>query len=86
MNITFCSRSLGVGVMFGAVALAIAWYGATLNGRAQITQSLLAAARCDAGGFVSITFADSSQFTCMPRQDMPPTSHKEAERRKRGGP
>lgn len=86
MNITICSRSLGIGVVFGALVLATAWYGVTLTGRAQITQALLAAARCDSGGFVTITFADSSQFTCMPRQDMPPTSREEADRRKRGGP
>lgn len=85
MNITVCSRSLGIGAFIGAVAITVAWYGVTLSGRAQITQALLAAARCDSGGFVTITFADSSQFTCMPRQDMPPTSREEAARRKRAG-
>lgn len=86
MNITVCSRSFGIGAFIGSMAIAISWYGVTLTGRAQITQSLLAAARCDSGGFVTITFTDGSQFTCMPRQDMPPTSREEADRRKRGGP
>jgi len=86
MNITVCPRSLGSGVAIGVVALGIVWYATTLDARAAITQALLAGARCDAAGFVSITFADASQFTCVPAQQMPPTSRAEAARRKRAQP
>ncbi len=86
MNLTVCGRSLGVGVALGASVLGLAWYGTTLNARAAITPALIAAARCDAAGLVAITFPDSSQFTCIPREQIPPTSREEAARRKRAQP
>jgi hypothetical protein len=85
MNITVCGRSVGIGIALGAAVLGSVWYGTTLAGRAAITQALLASARCDAAGFVSITFADASQFTCVPAQQIPPASRKEAARRQRSG-
>lgn len=82
MNLTVCNRSLGIGAALCAIALGAAWYGTTLTERAAITQALLAGARCDADGFVTITFVDGSQFTCIPREQMPPTSREAAARRK----
>lgn len=86
MNLTVCNRSIGIGAALAAVALGAIWYGDKLSGRAAITQALLATARCDASGFVSITFVDGSQFTCVPAQQMPPSSRAEAARRNRGAP
>jgi len=81
MNLTVCNRSLGIGAVLCAIALGAIWYGTTLAGRAAITQALLAGARCDDAGFVSITFVDGSQFTCVPAQQMPPTTRAAAQRR-----
>ncbi len=86
MNIQVCCRSAGIGVLIGTTAIAAAWYGTTLRNNAAITQALLASARCDTSGFVSITFTDASQFTCVPAQQMPPTSPQEAARRKKAQP
>lgn len=86
MNLTVCNRSLGIGAALCAVAIGAVWYGSTLADRAAITQALLATARCDASGFVSITFVDGSQFTCVPAQQMPPHTREEAARRKRATP
>jgi hypothetical protein len=86
MELRICGRSLGVGVAIGASVLGLAWYGTTLNARASITPALIAAARCDAAGLVAITFPDASQFTCVPAQQIPPTSREEAARRKRVQP
>ena len=85
MNVTICPKSATFGLILGALCMAAAWYGTTLDGKAEITQAMLAQARCDPAGFVAITFADESQFTCMPAQQMPPTTRAEATRRKQGG-
>ncbi len=86
MELRICGRSLCVGISIGAAVLGMVWYGTTLRNNAAITHALLASARCDASGFVSITFTDASQFTCVPAQQMPPTSREEAARRKRAQP
>lgn len=79
---TFCPKSAAFGVILGALCIAALWYGTTLNSRAEITQAMLAQARCDAAGFVTITFTDGSQFTCVPAEQMPPTSRAEAAKRR----
>ena len=81
MNIQVCHKSAGFGLVLGLLATAAAWYGTTLTARAEITQAMLAQARCDPAGFVAITFTDGSQFTCMPAKEMPPTSREEAAQR-----
>lgn len=83
MTITICQRSALIGLFLGALFTASAWYGQALASRADITQAMLAQAKCDPAGFVSITFTDSSQFTCAPAQHMPPASREEAARRAR---
>ncbi len=83
IQVVLCVRSIAVGLLLGFFFTGSAWYGTTLAGRAQITQAMLAQAKCDPVGFVAITFADESQFTCAPARDMPPTSRAEAERRSR---
>lgn len=85
MTIQICQKSTILGLFLGVFFTAAVWFGWTLNARADITQAMLAQAKCDPAGFVSITFTDASQFTCMPRQDMPPTSREEATRRAKGG-
>ena len=83
MTITLCQRSTLIGLFLGVLFTAAAWYGSTLTARADITQAMLAQAKCDPSGFVSITFTDSSQFTCAPTQTLPPNSREEAARRAR---
>lgn len=83
MTITICQRSTLLGLFLGVFFTAFAWYGAVLAQRAEITQAMLAQAKCDPVGFVSITFIDSSQFTCAPAQSIPPNSREEAARRAR---
>ncbi len=85
MQIQVCPRSFGSGLLAGAAIVLAVWYGYTLSGRAEITQLLLAQAKCDPAGFVAITFADASQFTCVPQAQMPPTNRADAERRRKGG-
>lgn len=84
MTITICRKSTILGLFFGVFFTAFAWYGAVLAQRAEITQAMLAQAKCDPAGFVAITFTDSSQFTCAPAQYQPPTSREEAARRAKG--
>lgn len=83
MQMTLCGRSLGIGAVISALALGAAWYGASLADRAAFTQALVATARCDDAGLVSITFADGGQFTCIPAEQIPPNSRSEAMRRQR---
>jgi hypothetical protein len=85
MTITICQKSTVLGLFLGALFTASAWFGWTLNARAEITQAMLAQAKCDPAGFVTITFTDSSQFTCAPKETMPPTSYAEAARRAKVG-
>jgi len=87
MTITICRFSALLGLILGLSSMAAAWYGTTLASRAVITQAMLAQARCDptGAGFVSITFIDGSQFTCVPAQQMPPTSREAAAQRRKGG-
>jgi hypothetical protein len=82
---TFCPKSAAFGLILGALCTAAAWYGTALNARVEITQAMLAEARCDPAGFKTITFPDGSQFTCVPAEQMPPTSRAEAAKRQRGG-
>lgn len=81
MRIDMDLPSALLGLVCGALCVGAVWFGLTLDGRAQITQQMLAQARCDASGFVSITFIDGSQFTCTPAPQLPPTSRAEAARR-----
>jgi hypothetical protein len=85
MTITICQKSTVLGLFLGVLFTASAWFGWTLNARAEITQAMLAQAKCDPAGFVSITFTDSSQFTCSPTHTLPPTSREEATTRARAG-
>lgn len=85
LRIEIMLKSAIFGLFLGVFLTAAAWFGWTLNARADITQAMLAQAKCDPDGFVSITFTDSSQFTCAPAQTMPPTSREEAARRAKGG-
>lgn len=75
-RIEFSTGSLLVGAVLGVVWTLAVWYGFTLSGRAEITRQLLESAKCDAIGFVSITFTDGSQFTCAPSQPAYPTKPK----------
>lgn len=81
MNITICPKSASFGLFLGLLFMGSAWTGWVLQARADITQAMLAQAKCDPSGLVSITFTDSSQFTCVPSQNMPPSSREEAARR-----
>lgn len=85
MNITLCLKSAFVGIIIGSFAVASAWYVHILDGRSEITRTLLATAACEATGFTTIQFADGSQFTRVPVDQMPPTSRKEAAMRKARG-
>lgn len=70
--LTVHAGSLACGLMLGILFTGSAWYGSILASQATITETLLASARCDDKGFVSITFGDAGQFTCAPKADMPP--------------
>lgn len=84
MTITICLKSALSGLFMGVILTASAWYGAVLVDRTEITQALLAQAKCDPAGFVAITFIDASQFTCVPAKYTPPTSRSESAQRARG--
>jgi hypothetical protein len=85
MTITICQKSTVLGLFLGVLFTASAWYGWAQNVRADITQAILAQAKCDPSGFVTVLFPDSSQFTCAPKETMPPTSYAEAARRAKVG-
>jgi len=84
MELRNCLLSALAGLLLGALLTGAAWYGTALAGRAAITQALLATARCDAAGLVTITFADRSEFTCVPKAEAPPASRAEVGRRRPG--
>ncbi len=86
MTITLCRKSTLLGLFIGVLFTAFAWYGYALAARNEITTAILSQAKCDPAGLVTITFTDSSQFTCIPAQQVPPTSREEASRRKRAQP
>jgi hypothetical protein len=71
-----------IGMLLCGIVLGSAWAGITLADRAAITQALLTTARCDPGGLVTLLFADGSQYTCIPAQQMPPASRDEARARR----
>lgn len=86
MTITICTRSTLAGILLGTLFTASAWYGSTLAANAEITRDMLQKARCDeAGGWVSIVYADGSQYMCTPRQIQPPTSREEESNRRKQG-
>lgn len=88
VQISFCRSSLLFGLVFGALvsggSVGAAWFGVTLAERAEITREMVQKARCDesVAGWMSIIYPDGSQYTCTPRQQQPPTSRAEAQRRR----
>lgn len=89
VQIRFCRNSLLFGLVLGAMAaggsVGAAWFGVVLAERGDVTREMLAKARCDESGWVSIVYPDGSQYTCTPRQLQPPTSREEAAARARRG-
>jgi hypothetical protein len=78
MSVTLCTKSILLGIVIGSISTSAGWYGKELGDRTNITEAMLAHAKCDQGGLVTITFVDSSQYTCVPRDEVPPTTKAEA--------
>jgi hypothetical protein len=85
MNISVCVRSFVAGAALAVLFTGSAWYGSNLYFNAQITQAIIAQAKCDQNGtsHVSMILPDGSEFMCTPRQFIPDSRQEAAKRPKR---